>query len=67
MFMRFLILINEAEEGESQTVTVIETGSDRARTNKKILRSYFQQVGVPRNRIKLVMKAMGFWGDNLGS
>ena len=64
--MRFLIPINEADEGESQTIQVIETGSDNHRTNKKILRSYFEQVGVPKQRVKGVMKAMGFWGARLG-
>ena len=63
--MRFLIPINEAKEGESLTMVSIETGTNNARSNKKILMSYFKQVGVPTNQLKKVMKAMGFWGANL--
>lgn len=65
--MRFHVPINEAEDGESQTIQIVSTGSDCARTNKKILRSYFEQVGVPKKRIKFVMKSMGFWGTALGN
>ncbi len=64
--MRFIIPINEVIDGGSQTVQTVTTGTDCARSNKKILRSYFEQVGVPKKRIKTVMKAMGFWGDRLG-
>lgn len=64
--MKFFIAINEAQEGESQTFDVIETGSDCARTNKRILKEYFLKVGVPQSRIKYVMKQMGFWGERLG-
>lgn len=64
--MRFLIPINEAEIGESQTVHIVDTESNYARTNKRKLREYFAAVGVPTKRIKYVMKSMGFWGDNLG-
>jgi len=64
--MRFLIPINEAAQGESQTVQIVDTGTSCARSNKRILRSYFKQVGVPVYQIKKVMKAMGFVGGNLG-
>ena len=64
--MKFLVPINEAAEGESQTVQIVETNSNCARTNKRKLRGYFKAVGVPSNRVKHVMKAMGFWGDTLG-
>jgi len=64
--MRFLVPVNVAEEGESQTVHIIETDSNCHRTNKKKLRSYFKAVGVPANDIKRVMKLMGFWGVTLG-
>ena len=64
--MRFFVPINEAEEGESQTVHVVDTESDCARTNKRKLREYFEAVGVPSSRVKHVMKSMGFWGDRLG-
>ena len=64
--MRFLVPLNEAQEGESVTVHAIETGSTNKRTNKKILRQYFKKMGVPTYRIKFVMKQMGFIGDSLG-
>lgn len=64
--MKFYIPINDAQEGESQTVHVVNTESDDARTNKRKLREYFLEMGVPANNLKRVMKAMGFWGDNLG-
>ena len=64
--MRFFIPINEANDGESQTVHIVDTESDCARTNKRKLKEYFEAVGVPVPRIKKVMKAMGFWGSNLG-
>ena len=64
--MRFIVPINDAAKGESQTVQVVDTGSDCARTNKRKLRGYFKAVGVRSSRVKYVMKAMGFWGDTLG-
>lgn len=64
--MKFLVPINEAEDGESQTVHVVETNSTSARVNKMKLREYFMAQGVPRTHVKRVMKAMGFWGDALG-
>ena len=63
--MRFHVPINEAKEGESQTVVIVDTGTNNARSNKRILRSYFKQVGVPTPQIKQVMKAMGFTGSTL--
>lgn len=65
--MRFIIPINEVEDNGSQTVHVVDTGSDCKRTNRRKLREYFLVQGVPLKRIKYVMKAMGFVGDNLGS
>lgn len=65
--IRFLIPVNEAKVGESQTVVIVDTGTSCARTNKKILRSYFSQVGVPTPHLKRVMRAMGFIGDTLGN
>lgn len=64
--MKFLVPINEAQDGESQTVHVIETNSDNPRVNKRKLRVYFEAQGVPKSHVKRVMKAMGFWGDKLG-
>lgn len=65
--MKFLIPINETKEGESQTVHVVDTMSDNPRVNKRKLRIYFEVQGVPKSRVKSVMKAMGFWGDSLGN
>lgn len=64
--MRFIIEINEAKEGESQTVHVVETNSSCKKTNRRKLREYFLVQGVPLSHLKRVMKAMGFVGDNLG-
>ena len=64
--MKFLVPINEVEDGGSQTVHVVETNSTCARTNKRKLRAYFVEQGVPVKRLKYVMKAMGFTGDTLG-
>ena len=64
--MRFIIPINEAKDGESQTCHCIETHTRNARSNKKYLRMYFKDQGVPVQRIKTVMKEMGFWGERLG-
>lgn len=63
--MRFIIPINEAKDGESQTCHVLDTGSNCPRTNRKYLRSYFLQMGVPVTQLKKVMKAMGFTNDRL--
>ena len=63
--MRFIVPINEPEDGGSMTCHVIETGSNNARTNKRVLKEYFSKMGVPTTEIKTVMKAMGFWGHNL--
>ena len=63
--MKFLIPINVPEENGSQTVDVVDTGSSCARTNKAKLREYFIWRGVPKYRVKHVMKKMGFWGDTL--
>jgi hypothetical protein len=65
--MRFIVFLADAADGdETVTADVIETGSDVARTNKRILREYFTKRGVPANRTKWAMKKMGFWGEALG-
>jgi hypothetical protein len=64
--MRFIVPINEATEGQSQTCHVITTNSNCRRTNRRHLRDYFLAVGVPVTQIKKVMKAMGFTGERLG-
>lgn len=64
--MKFYVPINEAEVGESQTVHVIDTGSNCARTNRRYLREYFLKMGVPVQHVKRVMKQMGFTNDRLG-
>lgn len=63
--MRFIIPINEVEGEGSQTLHIVDTGSDVARTNRKKLRQYFEAVGVPKNRVKHVMREMGF-NKNIG-
>ena len=65
--MRFLIPINEVEDGGSQTVQIVETSSNCKRTYRRKLRDYFTVQGVPYNKLKYVMKAMGFVGDTLGT
>tara|TARA_R110002020_G_scaffold438211_1_gene648646 strand:- start:489 stop:686 length:198 start_codon:yes stop_codon:yes gene_type:complete len=64
--MKFYIPINVVEEGGSQTMDILDTNTTCKRTNKKLLRSYFIQKGIPKYDVKRVMKAMGFWGDRLG-
>ena len=64
--MKFMIPINERENGGSQTVHIVETDSDVARTNKKKLREYFVAAGYPPELFKRFMKEMGFKGSKLG-
>lgn len=64
--MRFIIPINDAQDGESVTCDVLNTGTNCARTNRKYLRSYFLQRGVPVTQLKRVMKAMGFTSGRIG-
>lgn len=66
--MNFYIAINNSDEtGESQTFHVVRTQSDRARTNKRILREYFLKMGVQSKEVKRVMNAMGFTKETLGA
>lgn len=64
--MQFVIPINEATLGGSQTVHVLKTNSNCARTNKKHLRAYFTKMGVLPSEMKKVFKEMGFTGKVLG-
>lgn len=64
--MRFIIPINDAEGDTSTTFHSVNTGSQNPRTNKRILREYFEKMGVEPSHVKRVMKAMGFWGARLG-
>lgn len=64
--MRFIIPINDKEGDSSITFHAVETNSDCARTNKRLLKEYFLEMGVRQHELKRVMKAMGFWGSNLG-
>lgn len=64
--MIFLVPINESVNGGSQTVHRIDTESTNPKVNKRKLRAYFIEMGVPKHNVKKVMKAMGFWGDRLG-
>lgn len=62
--MIFLIPLNDTTD-KSVTYVRVNTGSTCARTNKRVLRSYLEQVGVPTKHVKRVLKALGFWGNNL--
>ena len=65
--MRFIIPINVPDEQNgSMTCHVLDTGSSCARTNRKYLREYFLQMGVPVTQLKKVMKAMGFTTGKIG-
>mgnify|MGYP003637131568 CR=1 FL=1 len=64
--MRFIVPVNEVINNGSQTVHIIDTESDCARTNKRKLKAYFREMGVQSSDMKPVMKAMGFWGKGLG-
>mgnify|MGYP003631781932 CR=1 FL=1 len=64
--MRFLIPINEPDPGNgSQTVDVVETGSNSPRTNRRKLTEYFRARGVKSNEMKRVFKAMGFTKETM--
>lgn len=63
--MIFIVPINEAQPGESQTCDIVDTESDCPRTNKRKLKDYFMAQGVPKGHLKRVMKAFGFWGEGL--
>lgn len=65
--MRFIIPINEPEEGGSQTVHVLETGSTNRTKNRQILDEYFTKMGVPSTHLKRIRKVMGFTGNMLGA
>ena len=59
-------MINDGDgSNESQTFHAIETGSERARTNKRILKEYLSKMGVKDKEHKRVLRALGFW-DNFG-
>lgn len=57
---RYIVPINEAADGESQTVHIVDTGDVSERVSKRKLRIYFREQGVASNKIKTVMKKMGF-------
>lgn len=63
--MKFHVPINVPVDGGSQTIHIVDTGSNCASTNKRKLKEYFIEMGVPRKHLKRVMKAMGFWGKSL--
>jgi len=68
--MKFIIAVNESdtEEGNgSVTFDVVETDSNNPRTNKRKLKEYLTERGVPNKEHKKVLKALGFWGSALGS
>lgn len=65
--MRFIIPINEVEDGGSQTVHVLTTDTTNRTKNRQYLDEYFLKMGVPRTHLKRVRKAMGFVGAGLGT
>lgn len=66
---RFIIPLNEAE-GDDGTVTnhIIGVTSQSRRANKRALRHYLRDYhGIPDNQHKRILKALGFWGERLGT
>jgi hypothetical protein len=61
--MRFLVPVNDAADGESQTIHIIETQSSCARTNKRYLKEYLTKMGVREPEHKRVLKELGFWNN----
>jgi hypothetical protein len=59
--MRFTIQVNEATDDGSVTLHRFETGSNIARTNRKYLRQYLGNMGVPVYHQKMVLKMMKLW------
>ena len=70
--MLFIIPINEPEideNGKEGSVTYhhLNTGSDCARTNKRILKEYLTKMGCYETEHKKILKSLGFWGKTLGA
>jgi|TARA_R110002126_G_scaffold92186_2_gene218947 hypothetical protein len=63
---RFFIEVNDPNEGNGSVTTHVVYGTDCKRTNKRRLRKYLTACGEPVWNQKLVLKAMGFWGEGLG-
>ncbi len=53
---KFRVPINEANEGESQTYLILDTGDVSDRVSKRKLRAYFKAYGVPKSHIKRLVK-----------
>ncbi len=53
---KFLVPINEANDGESQTCLILDTGDVSDRVSKRKLRAYFKAYGVPKSHIKRLVK-----------
>ncbi len=64
--MRFIIPLSSSfhpETGQEFVHNhVIETESDCARTNKRLLKQYLTAQSIPVTHHKRVLKEMGFWG-----
>ena len=58
--MKYFIPINEANEGESVTVDIVDVGDVSERVAKRKLRQYLIARGVKAKEVKTVMKKMGF-------
>lgn len=66
---RFVFPLNEAV-GENGTVTnhIVSVTTQSRRANKRALKHYLKDYhGIPENQHKRILKAMGFWGDALGT
>lgn len=64
--MRFFINVNEAAEGESQTMHVVH-GTYSRRENKRALRAYLMALGYKPKEHKQILKGLGLWGKKLGT
>lgn len=65
---RFIFPLNEAKEGESVTNHIVSVTTQSRRANKRALKHYLKDYhGIPENQHKRILKAMGFWGDSLGT
>jgi|TARA_Y100000310_G_scaffold344203_1_gene455699 hypothetical protein len=54
-----------SENDKSTTYHIIDTESTCPRTNKRKLKMYLTEMGVPTREHKTVLKKLGFWGAAL--
>lgn len=58
--MRFFIPVNDAKEGESQTIHVVH-GTFSRRENKNKLRAYLMALGYKPKEHKAILKGLNLW------